>query len=172
MAHRSAVRSIERVVHETTAPTDPDLALERVVAQLRRGNVLVITGAGVSTDSGIPDYRSAGGRLTKGRPMTYQEFAHSPAQVHRYWARAFVGMQFMRAAAPNRTHFALVELERAGLADTIQLAMHDELVVNAAAQEEVRRVMETAPDWLTEFTGHPVVLRTDTNPLPGHWAYV
>ena len=115
MAHRSAVRSIERVVHETTVPTDPEAALEDVLAQLRRGNVLVITGAGVSTDSGIPDYRSKGGRLTKGRPMTYQEFAHSPAQVHRYWARAFVGMQFMRAAAPNRTHFGLVELERAGL---------------------------------------------------------
>jgi len=137
MAHRSAVRSIERVVHETTAPTDPDLALERVVAQLRRGNVLVITGAGVSTDSGIPDYRSAGGRLTKGRPMTYQEFAHSPAQVHRYWARAFVGMQFMRAANPNRTHFALVEFERAGLLTGIVTQNVDGLHLAAGSHDVI-----------------------------------
>lgn len=113
MAHRSAVRSIERVVRETTPPTrDP---LPRILAQLRDPQTLVVTGAGVSTASGIPDYRSANGRLTKGRPMTFQEFAHSPAQVRRYWARAFVGTQYMRAARPNRAHYALVELERAGL---------------------------------------------------------
>ncbi|OEY07575.1 NAD-dependent protein deacetylase [Corynebacterium sp. BCW_4722] len=115
MAHKSAVRSIERVVRETAAPTNPEEAKARVLEQLRNPKTLVITGAGVSTDSGIPDYRSKNGRLTKGRPMTFQEFAHAPQQVRRYWARAFVGMRFMRAAAPNRTHFALVELERAGL---------------------------------------------------------
>ena len=115
MAHRSAVRSIERVVEETATPTDPAVALRNVVAQLRDPKVLVITGAGMSTESGIPDYRSEGGRLTKGRPMTYQEFAHAPEQVRRYWARAFVGMRHMRAAAPNRAHFAVTELERAGL---------------------------------------------------------
>ena len=137
MAHASAVRSIERVVHETTAPTDPELARERVVAQLRAGRVLVITGAGVSTDSGIPDYRSEGGRLTKGRPMTYQEFAHSPEQVRRYWARAFVGMQFMRAAAPNRTHFALVELERAGLLTGIVTQNVDGLHLAAGSRKVI-----------------------------------
>ena len=115
MAHRSAIRSIERVVAETVTPTDPVQALSRVVGMLRDSQVLVLTGAGMSTESGIPDYRSPGGRLTKGRPMTYQEFAHSPTAVRRYWARAFVGIRFMRAAAPNRAHFALVELERAGL---------------------------------------------------------
>ncbi len=115
MAHKSAVRSIERVVSETVTPTPAEEALERILAQLRDPRTLIVTGAGVSTDSGIPDYRSKHGRLTKGRPMTFQEFAHAPEQVKRYWARAFVGMQFMRAAIPNRTHFALVELERAGL---------------------------------------------------------
>ncbi|MDY5785151.1 MULTISPECIES: Sir2 family NAD-dependent protein deacetylase [unclassified Corynebacterium] len=115
LAHQSAVRSIQRVVEETTTPTQPAEALRNVVDQLKNPKVLVITGAGVSTESGIPDYRSKGGRLATGRPMTYQEFAHSPAQVRRYWARAFVGIRFMRAAAPNRAHFALAELERAGL---------------------------------------------------------
>lgn len=66
----------------------------------------------------------------------------------------------------------IYRLERAGYGDSIALAMHDELVVDAAALEVVKREMETPPEWLTEFTGHPVVLRTDTNPLPGHWAYV
>lgn len=79
---------------------------------------------------------------------------------------------FTQGTAYSVLSSTIYRLERAGLADAIQLAMHDELVVTASAQEEVRRVMETAPDWLTEFTGHPVVLRTDTNPLPGHWAYV
>lgn len=115
MAHRSALRSIQRVVEETAAPTEPGEALRNVADQLRNKNVLVITGAGMSTESGIPDYRSKGGRLTRGRPMTYQEFAHAPEQVRRYWARAFVGMRFMRAAPPNRAHFAVTELERAGL---------------------------------------------------------
>ena len=113
MAHRSAVRSIERVVAETTAPTPH--AKDKVLDQLRNPHTLIITGAGISTDSGIPDYRSKNGRLTKSRPMTFQEFAHSPRQVHRYWARAFVGTRYMRQARPNRAHFALVELEKAGL---------------------------------------------------------
>lgn len=115
MAHRSAVRSIERVVHETTQPTAAEEAKWRVLEQLQNPKTLVITGAGMSTESGIPDYRSKHGRLTKGRPMTYQEFSHAPDQVRRYWARAFVGIRFMRAAAPNRAHYGLVELERAGL---------------------------------------------------------
>ena len=79
---------------------------------------------------------------------------------------------FTQGTAYSVLSSTIYRLERAGLADAIQLAMHDELVVNAAAQDQVRQVMETAPDWLVEFTGHPVVLRTDTNALPGHWAYV
>lgn len=113
--HASAVRSIQRVVEETTTPTGPDEALAGVIDMLRAGPVAALTGAGVSTDSGVPDYRSPGGRLSTGRPMTYQEFAHSPQALHRYWARAYIGVAQMRAVDPNRNHFALVELERAGL---------------------------------------------------------
>lgn len=135
MAHRSAVRSIERVVKETATPT-PN-AQQRVIEQLRNPKTLVITGAGVSTDSGIPDYRSETGRLTKGRPMTFQEFAHSPQQVRRYWARAFVGIRMMRAAAPNRTHFALVELERAGLLTGLVTQNVDGLHTQAGSQNVI-----------------------------------
>lgn len=137
MAHKSAVRSIERVVHETAPPTPNDVALREVTQQLQNPRALVITGAGVSTASGIPDYRSKNGRLTKGRPMTYQEFAHSPRQVRRYWARAFVGIQFMRAARPNRAHFALVELERAGLIRGIVTQNVDGLHTQAGSERVI-----------------------------------
>jgi NAD-dependent SIR2 family protein deacetylase len=113
-SHRAALRSIARVVEETAVPTPPEEALERIVGQLGRGPSLVLTGAGVSTDSGIPDYRGPRGSLSRHRPMTYQEFRHDPAASQRYWARSFVGWRQMYVAEPNRTHFALVELERAG----------------------------------------------------------
>lgn len=113
-SHRAALRSIARVVNETATPTPADEALRQIVEQLGQGPVLVLTGAGVSTDSGIPDYRSPRGSLSRHRPMTYQEFCHDPAASQRYWARSFVGWRQMDVAAPNRTHYALVELERAG----------------------------------------------------------
>ncbi|MCK7677813.1 NAD-dependent protein deacetylase [Corynebacterium sp. CCM 9186] len=113
--HDSALRSISRVVRETARPTPPDDALTTTAEALRRGGALVLTGAGVSTDSGIPDYRGPVGSLTRGRPMTYQEFRHDPGALHRYWARSFIGWLRMAGAEPNRTHHTLVELERAGL---------------------------------------------------------
>ena len=114
-AHRAALRSIARVVEETTRPTEPAAALAGIVALLRAGGVLVLTGAGVSTDSGIPDYRGPRGSLRRHRPMTYQEFLHDPDASHRYWARSFVGWRIMDRARPNPVHHALVELERAGM---------------------------------------------------------
>lgn len=113
-SHRAALRSIARVVDETATPTPPEEALPQIVDQFQQGPVLVLTGAGVSTDSGIPDYRGPRGSLSRHRPMTYQEFCHDPAASQRYWARSFVGWREMDVAAPNRTHYALVELERAG----------------------------------------------------------
>ena len=101
------------MVSETTEPTPH--AAERVAEQLRVSGVMVLTGAGVSTDSGVPDYRGPQGSLSRHTPMTYQEFRYDSAASHRYWARSFVGWRVMDAARPNRTHYALVELECAGL---------------------------------------------------------
>ncbi|MCL3817074.1 NAD-dependent protein deacetylase [Aeromicrobium wangtongii] len=73
---------------------------------------LVLTGAGVSTDSGIPDYR--GPDSPPRTPMTYQEFIRTPEARQRYWARAHVGWSRMRQAEPNATHRALVSMQAAG----------------------------------------------------------
>lgn len=73
---------------------------------------LILTGAGVSTDSGIPDYR--GPESPVRTPMTYQEFVRTAEGRQRYWARAHVGWSRMREARPNATHTALAEMERNG----------------------------------------------------------
>lgn len=73
---------------------------------------LVLTGAGVSTDSGIPDYRGPGSPVRT--PMTYQEFVRTAEGRQRYWARAHVGWTRMSQAEPNATHLQLVEMEREG----------------------------------------------------------
>lgn len=106
---------MSRVVDDSAPPTDPAAACAGIAAQLREGPTVAITGAGVSTDSGVPDYRGPAGSLSRHRPMTFQEFRHDPRASHRYWARSFVGWRRMAAARPNLTHYALVELEQAGL---------------------------------------------------------
>lgn len=76
--------------------TDP----EPVAAALRAGGVLVLSGAGLSTESGIPDYRGEGGSLRRHTPMTYQEFTADARARRRYWARSQAGA---RSAAPGPT---------------------------------------------------------------------
>jgi NAD-dependent SIR2 family protein deacetylase len=76
-------------------------------------NILFLTGAGVSTASGIPDYRSPNAPVYK--PLQHGEFVNSAAVRQRYWARSFLGWPRFRCAQPNSSHAALVRLSRAGL---------------------------------------------------------
>jgi NAD-dependent SIR2 family protein deacetylase len=86
------------------------------IALLKGRRFAALTGAGMSTDSGIPDYRGPQTvRRTGGRtPMTYQEFVSGPRAQQRYWARAYVGWALMRDAMPNAGHHALARLEAGG----------------------------------------------------------
>ena len=79
---------------------------------LRDRPLVALSGAGLSTDSGIPDYRGPGSRTRT--PMTYQEFVSGPSARQRYWARSHVGWSRMARALPNGGHHALARLEAAG----------------------------------------------------------
>src|SRR6202034_1687102 len=82
----------------------------------RPGNVVVLSGAGLSTESGIPDYRGPSGQARRaGQPMTYQAFTGSEAARQRYWARSHLGWRHITGATTNPGHRAVATLERAGL---------------------------------------------------------
>jgi NAD-dependent SIR2 family protein deacetylase len=113
-------------VTQTVAATDQHVAathqhdaaqadsLAAIASLLERGNALVLTGAGISTDSGIPDYRGPDGtrRVT---PMQYSEFLGSSEARQRYWARSYVGWQRFNLARPNTAHEAVARLQTRGL---------------------------------------------------------
>lgn len=74
--------------------------------------LFILTGAGCSTDSGIPDYRDANGEWKRTPPVTYQAFVGTQATRQRYWARNLVGWRRFGSAQPNTTHRALAKLEQ------------------------------------------------------------
>ena len=93
--------------------TAPELAvLADLVAD---GDVVVLSGAGLSTESGIPDYRGPTGAARPATPMTYQVFTGDPAARRRYWARSHVGWHVIADARPNEGHLAVAAIQRAGL---------------------------------------------------------
>ncbi|KAJ8483925.1 hypothetical protein OPV22_016410 [Ensete ventricosum] len=81
----------------------------------RSRKLVVLTGAGISTESGIPDYRSPNGAYSTGfKPITHQEFVRSSRARRRYWARSYAGWRRFLAAQPNAAHRALASLEKFG----------------------------------------------------------
>jgi NAD-dependent SIR2 family protein deacetylase len=80
----------------------------------RHAQLFVLTGAGCSTASGIPDYRDADGEWKRGRPIMFEDFVGHEHARKRYWARGLIGWRRMRAARPNDAHRALAALESQG----------------------------------------------------------
>jgi NAD-dependent SIR2 family protein deacetylase len=86
----------------------------RLADLVSAGDVVVLSGAGMSTDSGIPDYRGPTGAARRHAPMTYREFVSDPQARRRYWARSHTGWRHVARARPNAAHRAVAALERTG----------------------------------------------------------
>ncbi len=151
---------------------------EMMVEIFGAGNVAVLSGAGLSTESGIPDYRGPSGQARRvGQPMTYQAFTGSAAARQRYWARSHLGWRHITGATPNPGHRAVALLERAGLVSGITTQNVDGLdqAAGAAAVTELHgslhrvvclscwqrspreeldaRLQAANPDWAGGFPG-------------------
>jgi NAD-dependent SIR2 family protein deacetylase len=95
----------------------PDSALQNFIDRHQR--FFVLTGAGCSVNSGIPDYRDADGAWKRSPPVTYQAFmAHEPTR-RRYWARSLIGWRRISRARPNDAHRALARLEAIGKSEIL-----------------------------------------------------
>lgn len=110
-------------------------SVERAVELLAGRRLSVLTGAGVSTDSGIPDYRGEGAPVRS--PMTFQTFLADTRARQRYWAGSHLGWRHFAAAGPNVGHRALAELEAAGVVNGIVTQNVDGLHLKAGSRHVV-----------------------------------
>lgn len=113
--HRIRPFSASQRLPATAAPSEP-MPPERAGARLaefihRHPRLLILTGAGVSTDSGIPDYRDVDGGWKRRPPVQHQEFMERAATRQRYWGRSLIGWPVIRDARPNASHAGIAELE-------------------------------------------------------------
>lgn len=137
-------RPLQRSIHRLYVPRceRTDKEIRAVVRKLddfiaRSQQLFVLTGAGISTESGIRDYRSEVVGLyaiTDTRPIQYSDFLKSAANRRRYWARNYVGWQEFSTRQPNGSHFALAELEKLGKIHWLVTQNVDSLHCTAGSQ--------------------------------------
>ena len=129
--------SLEVPVNTVTSELSPELQheLDRTAELLSGRRFAILTGAGVSTDSGIPDYRGEG--APKRTPMTFQQFLADDRYRKRYWAGSHLGYRRFAAAHPNDGHRAIARLELAGAANGVITQNVDGLHKQAGSQKVV-----------------------------------
>ena len=103
----------------------------------RHSRLFILTGAGCSTESGIPDYRDADGDWKRTAPVMYQAFVGDAAIRRRYWARSLVGWRRLRAARPNDAHRALARLQQQGRVEALVTQNVDRLHQAAGSTEAI-----------------------------------
>jgi NAD-dependent SIR2 family protein deacetylase len=110
---------------------------DRLGALVAAGGVVVLSGAGISTESGIPDYRGPSGQLRARLPMTIREFTSSAEARRRYWARSYVGWRRIAGARPNVGHLAVAALQDHGVVAGIITQNVDGLHQAAGARDVI-----------------------------------
>jgi NAD-dependent SIR2 family protein deacetylase len=110
-------------------------SVERAAEALAGRRVAVLTGAGISTDSGIPDYRGKGTPVRT--PMSFQQFRTSEGFRQRYWAGSHLGWRRFHAAMPNAGHLAITDLETAGVVSGVITQNVDDLHLRAGTRHVV-----------------------------------
>jgi len=103
----------------------------------RHPRLFVLTGAGCSTDSGIPDYRGSNGEWKRAPPVMFRDFMTDPLTRARYWARSLVGWPHFHVAKPNATHHALAALERRGRIELLATQNVDRLHHDAGSRDVI-----------------------------------
>jgi NAD-dependent SIR2 family protein deacetylase len=112
-------------------------ARDRLHELVAAGGVVVLSGAGISTESGIPDYRGPSGQLRARLPMTIRQFTGSAQARRRYWARSYVGWRRITHATPNTGHLAVAALQRTGAVTAIITQNVDGLHQAAGARDVI-----------------------------------
>ncbi|MCU1542336.1 MAG: NAD-dependent deacetylase [Microbacteriaceae bacterium] len=120
-------------VPDADSRTEPQL--DAAVDLLRGHRIALLTGAGVSTDSGIPDYRGEGAPVRS--PMKFAQFLGDENYRKRYWAGSHLGWKRFAAAAPNRGHVAVADLESSGIINGVITQNVDGLHLRAGSQRVV-----------------------------------
>lgn len=135
-------QSTSRIRIPSLKPGSSDQAPSGTLSQLidfldGQTNLLVLTGAGLSTTSGIPAYRDASGVWLRRTPIFYQDFLRSSMARRRYWARSYFGWPHIAKATPNLGHFGLTQLQQVGRIGRLITQNVDGLHASAGSQDVI-----------------------------------